>query len=172
MLVSTMVSTVLNPPILQQRDGLNTASNQFWWGTLIVNLISSVFAYNNVNMHSYDCRIYVMYRCALIHIFTYCVHHLNSICSFLSFSAHAVKTWLRFLWMYLWRNSSQIAMNSGWQGEMWYPSITRGPPQRLRSSWGSPSMTSPATVTAAPLRTVGRMESGRGGSYTAYTVHA
>lgn len=81
-----------------------------------------------------------------------------------SFSAHAVKTWWRFPWMYLWRNSSQNAMNSGGQGVMWYQLITHGSPQRLRSSWGSPSMTSVATVT--PRRAVGRTESGKGGSFT------
>lgn len=58
-------------------------------------------------------------------------------------------------------------MNPGWQGEMWHPLITHGPLQRLRSSWGSPLMTSPATVTATPLRAVGKMESGRGGSLAA-----
>lgn len=58
-------------------------------------------------------------------------------------------------------------MNSGWQGEIWYPSTTRGPPRRLGSSWGSLSMTSPATVTVAQQRAVGRMESGEGGSFTA-----
>lgn len=58
-------------------------------------------------------------------------------------------------------------MNPGWQGEMWHPLITQGPLQRLRSSWVSPLMTSPATVTATPRRAVEKMESGRGGSLAA-----
>ena len=51
-------------------------------------------------------------------------------------SAPAVRTWWRFPWMYLWRSSSRIVMNSGWQDEMLYPSTTHDPPRRAKEFLG------------------------------------